>query len=134
MQELRRTQFVLFKKLVTFFGEVSHFSSIDVLFPLGHGLFCQTFLTRAPTVMLHHLQGLVAGDTLDLLRGTASLIQSRSGILSQAVELNRTKVETGLVPSLDGIETTLRQRLTVASADNRVAVNRSVAWAFKPFI
>ena len=84
--------------------------------------------------MRDHLQGLVAGNTLDLLRGTASLIQSRSGILSQAVELNRTKVETGLVPSLDGIETTLRQRLTVESADNRVAVNRSVAWAIKPFI
>ena len=47
--------------------------------------------------MLHHLQGLVAGDTLDLLRGTASLIQGRCSVLSEALELDRAKIERGLV-------------------------------------
>ena len=71
------------KSFTLFFGgEVLHFSSIDVLSPFVHGLYCQPFLTCAPTVVLHHLQGFVAGDTLDLLRGTASLIQGRCCVLS----------------------------------------------------
>ena len=60
----------------------------------------------------------MTGDTLDLLRCAASLIQGRCSVLSQAVELNRAKIKTCLVSPPDGIEATLRQRLTVASADN----------------
>ena len=45
--------------------------------------------------MLHHLQGLVAGDALDFLRGAASLIQGRCSVLSEAMELDRAKIETG---------------------------------------
>ena len=60
----------------------------------------------------------MTGDTLDLLRCAASLIQGRCSVLSQAVELNRAKIKRCLVSPPDGIEATLRQRLTVASAEN----------------
>ena len=68
--------------------------------------------------MLNHLKRPVTGDTLDLLRGAASLIQGRCSVFSHAMELNRAKIKTRLVSPPDGIEATLRQRLTVASADN----------------
>ena len=68
--------------------------------------------------MLHHLQGLVASDALDFLRGAAGLIKGRSSVLSQAMELDRAKSKTRLVTPPDGVEATLRQRLAVPSTDN----------------
>ena len=68
--------------------------------------------------MLYHLQGLVASDTLHLLRGATGLIKGRSSVLPQAVELDRAKSKTRLVTPPDGVEATLRQRPAVPPADN----------------
>ena len=62
--------------------------------------------------------GLVVGDALYLLRGATSLIQGRSCVLSQAMEFDRAKNETCLLPPPDGVETTLHQQLAVTSTDN----------------
>ena len=118
LYDLIRSGCVLRQKFYTFLGKVLHFSSVGVLFPLVHGLSRQPFLTRPSTVMLHHLQGLVASDALDFLRGAAGLIKGRSSVLPQAMKLDRAKSKTRLVTPPDGVEATLRQRLAVPSTDN----------------